>query len=290
MSSELNTVSYDQFNDIPSLGNTSKIIFSEDVYNMLCDLMNDTKNKNIENGCYLVGRKAISKDGGLFFYFDFCSSRFQTADGNYKDSAVVSTDMNKNEVKNKVEEYRNYGIKPCIMHFHTHNLNGIFESMSDQDYAVYTSMKYYFGEHENFGMLAAPNRLQGYNTIELSVIHSRDSKIIGSRCCADFYSIPNIYYSKGNQLYKIGTFPKNISHRKTPINEINRQDRFIQNFRQWNGNHLVSGRGRNPIIKEEIKDENVGYIDANGFYCFPNENQTVEFPVVEYSKFKGFGR
>lgn len=67
MSSELNTVSYDQFNDIPSLGNKAKIIFSEDVYNMLCDLMSDTKNKNIEKGCYLVGRKAISKDGGLFF-------------------------------------------------------------------------------------------------------------------------------------------------------------------------------------------------------------------------------
>lgn len=42
MSGELDTVSYDQFDDIPSLKDKAKIIFSEKVYNMLCNLMNDS--------------------------------------------------------------------------------------------------------------------------------------------------------------------------------------------------------------------------------------------------------
>lgn len=59
MSDVLNTVSYDQFDDIPSLRNNAKVIFSEEVYNNLCSLMDDTKNRNMENGCYLVERQAI---------------------------------------------------------------------------------------------------------------------------------------------------------------------------------------------------------------------------------------
>lgn len=59
MSDVLNTVSYDQFDDIPSLRNNAKVIFSEEVYNNLCSLMDDTKNRNMENGCYLVGRQVI---------------------------------------------------------------------------------------------------------------------------------------------------------------------------------------------------------------------------------------
>lgn len=43
MSDVLNTVSYDQFDDIPSLRNNAKVIFSEEVYNNLCSLMDDTK-------------------------------------------------------------------------------------------------------------------------------------------------------------------------------------------------------------------------------------------------------
>ena len=136
MSDVLNTVSYDQFDDIPSLRNNAKVIFNEEVYNNLCSLMDETKNRNMENGCYLVGRQSVFEKGSLYFYFDFCSSKFQTTDGIYRYGGVIPTDISKEEVKNKVAEYRNFGISPCIMHFHTHNLNGIFESMSDQDYAV----------------------------------------------------------------------------------------------------------------------------------------------------------
>ena len=61
------------------------------------------------------------------------------------------------------------------------------------------------------------------------------------------------------------------------------QDRYVQNLREWSGNSLVSGRGINPVTNIEIKDENVGHIDINGFYCFPYENQTIEFPTVGYT-------
>ena len=35
-----------------------------------------------------------------------------------------------------------------------------------------------------------------------------DFEYTGTRCCANFYSIPNIYYSKGNSIFKIGTYQK----------------------------------------------------------------------------------
>ena len=40
---KLNTVSYDQFIDIPSLDSGAKIIFSEKVYNYLKELIHETK-------------------------------------------------------------------------------------------------------------------------------------------------------------------------------------------------------------------------------------------------------
>lgn len=99
---ELQTVSYDQFTDIPSLGGKSKIIFSEKVYKYLNNLINETKTENAEKGCYLVGRKSISEDGALCFYFDFCSSKFQTTNGNYTNSGAIPTNNNKLDRKSVV--------------------------------------------------------------------------------------------------------------------------------------------------------------------------------------------
>lgn len=62
---DIQTVSYDQFVDIPSLGGKSKIIFSEKVYDYLNSLINQTKMEGAEKGCYLVGRKSISENGSL---------------------------------------------------------------------------------------------------------------------------------------------------------------------------------------------------------------------------------
>lgn len=287
----LNTVSYDQFADIPSLGGKSKIIFSENVYKYLNNLINETKSKNAEKGCYLVGRKSASKDedGALCFYFDFCSSKFQTTSGNYEDSGVTPTDNNKLELIDELEKYNSLGISPCVMHFHTHNLNGLYSSLSDQDYGVYATMRNQFNI-EIFGMLAAPNEPLKNETFELSVVNCRDPKVVGTRGCASFYSIPNIYYCKGSQIFKVGSFQKSRLSTKTKITELSRSDRFVQNYREWPGTSQVSGIGRNPTNNLPLVDEVVGYIDINNNLVFANENLSLEIPTIQKSKTIGFHR
>lgn len=287
---KLNTVSYDQFADIPSLGGKSKIIFSEQVYNYLNNLINETKLENAEKGCYLVGRKSISEDGNLCFYFDFCSSKFQTTEGNFANGGVVSTDNNKIELINELEKYSASEIKACIMHFHTHNLNGLYPSLSDQDYGVYATMKHQLKACEIFGMLAAPNKNLKNNTYELSVVNCRDPKIVGFRGCANFYLMPNIFYCKGNQIFKIGSFQRNELSSKTSITELSKSDRFVQNYREWSGTNLVSGIGINPINSLPIIDENVGYIDINNNLNFSGENLTLEIPKLQLTNTSGFHR
>ncbi len=281
--SDLNTVSYNQFDDIPSLGTKSKIIFSEKAYMFLNSLINETKNDNKEEGCYLVGRKSISEDGALCFYFDFCSSKFQTTDGIYSNSGVISTNSNKRELINELDKYMESGIQACIMHFHTHTLNGIFSSLSDQDYGVYATMKHQL-KCEVFGMLAAPNNNLKKETTELSVLICQDPKVIGTRGCASFYSIPNIYYVKGSEIYQVGTFRNNEAHSKTVITELSRRDRFVQNYREWKGSSIVSGIGINPDTGLQITDKNVGYIDINKSFIFQDENLALQFPDIEEQK------
>ena len=284
---EMNTVSYDQFVDIPSLGSASKIIFSEQVYNYLNMLINETKAENAEKGCYLVGRKSISKDGALCFYFDFCSSKFQTTSGNYENGAVIPTNNNKIELINELERYESLEIDACVMHFHTHSLNGLYSSLSDQDYGVYATMKQQL-KCEIFGMLAAPNKTLQNETFELSVVNCRDPKVVGFRGCANFYTIPNIFYCKGNKIFKVGSFQKSDLSPKSSITEISRSDRFVQNYREWHGSGLVSGIGKNPTNNMQIIDENIGYVDVNGSLNFPSENLTLEIPNVQLTNTSEF--
>ena len=273
----LNTVSYDQYVDIPSLGNHSKVIFSENVYNQINRLIGETQQNNSEVGCYLVGRKAISSDGELCFYFDDCTSQFQTTDGNFANGGVVPTNGNKYELLEKLEQYNASGVQACIMHFHVHNLKGLYQSFSDQDYGVYATMKHQL-KCETFGMLAAPNRSTGNGTTELSIVNCRNPKVVGTRPCANFYLIPNLYYCQGNQIYKVGSFQKNGLNSKTISTEFARPDRFVQNYREWPGANVVSGIGINPNTKSMIHDEIVGYMDVNERVNFPDENLTLEFP------------
>ena len=277
---EMNTVSYDQFVDIPSLGSASKIVFSEQVYNYLNMLINETKVENAEKGCYLVGRKSISKDGALCFYFDFCSSKFQTTSGNYANGGVLPTNNNYLELADELEKYNSLDISPCIMHFHTHNLNGLYSYLSDQDYGVYATMRHRFNL-EIFGMLAAPNKTLQNETFELSVVNCRDPRVVGTRGCANFYTIPNIFYCRGNQIFKVGSFQKNDFFPKASVTEVSRSDRYVQNYREWSGSGLVSGIGKNPTNNMQIIDENIGYVDVNGSLNFPSENLTLEIPNVQ---------
>lgn len=219
-------------------------------------------------------------------YVDFCSSKFQTTRGNYENGGVIPTDSNKIELISELEKYNSAEIGACVMHFHTHNLNGIYSSLSDQDYGVYATMKHKL-KCEIFGMLAAPNRNMKNDTFELSVLNCRDPKVVGNRGCANFYSVPNIFYCKGNQIFKVGSFQKNEIAEKTAITELSRNDRFVQNYREWQGCSFVSGIGKNPANNFQITDENVGYIDANNFLNFPNENLTLDIPSVQIRNTSG---
>ena len=51
--------------------------------------------------------------------------------GNYKSSGVIPTNSKKLELIKELEKYNSLKIDYCIMHFHTHNLNGIYSSLSD---------------------------------------------------------------------------------------------------------------------------------------------------------------
>ena len=277
---EINTVSYDQFSDIPSLGKKSKIIFSEKAFQYIIKLINETKRNNEENGCYLIGRKSISDDGALCFYFDLFTSKFETTDGNYKNSGVVPSSQSKIELLSELEKYQESGIEACIMHFHTHNLNGLFSSPSDQDYGVYATMKQKY-QCEIFGTLMAPNQNTNLDTIEITILNCRDPKIVNNRACASFYSIPNIYYCQENDIYQIGSFEKNRNYQKTIQTEFSRPDRFVQNYREWQGTNTISAIGKNPNTNEPIRDEIVGYIDTNHNFIIAKENLTLKFPTLE---------
>lgn len=273
----MNTVSYDQFVDIPSLGSKSKIIFSEQIYDYLKSLINQTKLENSEKGCYLVGRQSTTKEGVLCFFFDFCSSPFQTTNGIYANGGVIPTEKNKKELISKLEEYESLGIEPYIMHFHTHNLQGIYSSFSDQDYVVYASMKYIL-KTRIFGMLAAPNKYNQNETFEISIVNWRDQKLVRSRACANFYLIPNVFYCKGNEIYKVGSFNRSYPSSKKVTNELSRKDRYVQNYQEFKGTQLVSAIGKNPLTQSHIVDASVGYIDNRDNLCFPSENLSLEFP------------
>lgn len=286
--SEIETVSYDQFVDIPSLGDKSKIIFSEQVYNYLNGLISETISENAEKGCYIVGRKLLAAKDTMYFYFDFCSSKFQTTNGVFKNGGVISTDNNKMELINELKKYSTADIKPCIMHFHTHNYNGIFSALSDRDYGVYATMGYQLKGCEIFGMLAAPNKVLKNNTFELSGIYCFEPKLVGSRACANFYTIPNIFYCVGNQVFKVATFPKQGLSQKTGVTELGRSDKFVQNSKELPGSRVVSGIGINPVNNSLLSDDHVGYVDANGSLCFPSENLTLQVSIIRPTNTSGF--
>lgn len=276
---KLNTVSYDQFIDIPSLDSSAKIIFSEKVYNYLKKLIQETKFTEAEKGCYIVGRKSTSEKGKLCFYFDFYSSKFKTVDGNYVDGAVEPSDDNITELINELEKYDASGINACVMHFHTHNLNEIYSAYSDQDFGVYATMKHRL-KCNVLGLLAAPHKELKNETFEISAVIAEYPKIVENRGCANFYLIPNLYYCKGGNIMQIGTYPKNNVSPKTDVTEISRRDRFVQNYREWRGSEMVSGLGKNPITMLPIVDKNVGYIDVNNSLVFSDENLSLEVPTL----------
>ncbi len=162
------------------------------------------------------------------------------------------------------------------MHFHTHIKRGFYESFSDQDLKSYAEMCRNRGVSA-FGMLATPTRNEK-DKYALAIVCALKMTTIGNRTCADFYSVPNIYYCSGIDIHKIGTSPKTDVNRKTASSETSRSDRIVRNYRANVGMNAVPITTVNPT-KE--MDEVVGYIDANQTLCFPYENRSYVFGTIE---------
>lgn len=270
----LDSVSYDQYSDIPVLSNDSRIIFSEIAYKTLMLLMSDTNKTNAENGCFFVGRQSVNNPHVI--YFDYCTSEFRKTDGFFSQGACIPTEKSYDELKKKIEQSQELNVNPCVMHFHTHPTRGYFENFSDQDYSIYAKNAMDNNHCFNFGMLGFPISVDK-TAVGFSVVLATNPKIKNGKNCADFYFIQDIYYQCGNSIYKVGSFEKNYSSRKTSSNELDRIDKTIQNCQPGISHARVSGMGKIPNTNLRLEDENVGYIDVdgqivietNGFY-FPD--------------------
>lgn len=143
MSGGLDTVSYDQYKNIPSfedLNQKVKIVFSKSCYENILKMSADAIRNNREYGRFFVGKK-ISENPEVI-YFDYnIRSEFALARGPMGEGkAVQPKDENYVELNNKINEYKFNGVKPVVLHFHSHPRSGFFESFSDQDLQIYAKM------------------------------------------------------------------------------------------------------------------------------------------------------
>lgn len=282
--SMLDSVSYDQYNDIPStddLGLKTKIIFSEECYLKLWQMISKTRNSNNESGLFFVGRN--SKEDSFTIFIDYCTSEFKCTNGNISGGAVEPTDSNYDELNRQISKYRKIGKTPMVFHFHTHPRKLHYESFSDQDLSTYAKMQVDNPNTCSFGILGfpAPN---GNRTIGLSIVQPVDPQRSGEIGSANFCMWQNVYYCMGNEIYKIGQFDKKYEGRKYKQNwGLN----IVRNAHNSSKQKKVCGFGIDPNTGREINDECVGYIDVNGTMCFSYEN--MQFQFSDLSKYSGNG-
>ncbi len=207
---ELDSVSYDQYSSIPStddLGLKAKIIFSEECYLRLVQMIKKTRNSNKETGVFFVDRK--SKEDPFTILIDYCTSEFMCTDGHISDGAAEPTNLNYTELGQQISKYKEIGETPVVFHFHTHPRELHYESFSDQDLSLYAKMQLDNPTTSAFGILGfpAPN---GSMTNGLSIVQPVRPQKNGEIGSAEFYMYQNIYHCAGNEIYKVGQFDKNM--------------------------------------------------------------------------------
>lgn len=167
MNDIMDTVSYDQYNNIPSLddlGAKSKVIFSEEAYKKCMEMFMKTNRENAETGCFFVGRKAENEN--FTIYIDSYTSEFVCEDGIYSNGGASPTTQNYNELNSIIKKYKRESNTPCVFHFHTHPRFGYYESYSDQDLHIYAKMASDNKDCECYGMLGFPMK----NSFGISVV------------------------------------------------------------------------------------------------------------------------
>ena len=260
MSNVIDSVSYDQYKNIPTadeMGVNTKIIFNEDAYVKLLTLIKKTKDLESETGCFFVGRQ--SEKNPFAIIIDYFTSDFQCEDALISGGSANPTEKVYNELNKKLKEYEKNSRKASVFHFHTHPKKLHYENFSDQDLSTYAKM-------------AFDNR--SVNVFGISIVQPIKPEKINDISSANFFRFPNIYYSINNEIYKIGSFQKRYDGRTYKQNS---NGTIVKNAVENSKSNEICGLGLNPNNGERIIDESVGYIDANGTFCFPNENLNITF-------------
>ena len=275
---ELDSVSYDQYKNIPTAdenGIKTKIIFSQEALLNLFTLLNNSKKSGNETGCFFMGRASENDSNAILI--DYFTSDFKCADAFVQGGSAEPTDRCYNEVNAKYLEYKNKNQKPCIIHFHTHPRQLHYENFSDQDLSIYAKSAVDSPAFNVFGMLGFPIP-DSESSISLSVVKPVNAQVINGRVCADFYRFPNIYYAIKNELFKIGTFEKRYEGRTFKPQQYGN---IVRNAVSNSISNDVCVIGVDPNTGEKVQDESVGYIDANETYCFVNENVNLTFKKMQ---------
>ena len=274
VSNVIDSVSYDQYKNIPTadeMGVNTKIIFNEDAYVKLLTLIKKTKDLESETGCFFVGRQ--SEKNPFAIIIDYFTSDFQCEDALISGGSANPTEKVYNELNKKLKEYEKNSRKASVFHFHTHPKKLHYENFSDQDLSTYAKMAFDNRSVNAFGILGFPIP-NAENSNGISIVQPIKPEKINNIGSANFFRFPNIYYSINNEIYKIGSFQKRYDGRTYKQNS---NGTIVKNAVENSKSNEICGLGLNPNNGERIIDESVGYIDANGTFCFPNENLNITF-------------
>ncbi|MBF0926803.1 MAG: hypothetical protein HXK65_02045, partial [Clostridiales bacterium] len=94
MSNVIDSVSYDQYKNIPTadeMGIKTKIIFSQEAYLKLLTLIKKTRDLGSETGCFFVGRQ--SEKNPFNIVIDYFTSDFQCEDALISGGSANPTDQ-----------------------------------------------------------------------------------------------------------------------------------------------------------------------------------------------------
>ena len=278
MSNVIDSVSYDQYKNIPTadeMGVKTKIIFNEDAYVKLLTLIKKTKDLENETGCFFVGRQ--SEKNPFAIIIDYFTSDFQCEDALISGGSANPTEKVYNELNKKLKEYEKNSRKASVFHFHTHPRQLHYENFSDQDLSMYAKMAFDNRSINAFGILGFPIP-NAENSNGISIVQPIKPEKINNIGSANFFRFPNIYYSINNEIYKIGSFQKRYDGRKYKQNS---NGIIVKNAVENSKSNEICGLGLNPNNGERIIDESVGYIDAHGAFCFSNENLNINFSTLK---------
>ena len=224
---------------------------------------------------FFVGRQ--SEKNPFNIVIDYFTSDFRCEDALISGGSANPTEKVYNELNKKLKEYEKNSRKASVFHFHTHPKKLHYENFSDQDLSTYAKMAFDNRSVNAFGILGFPIP-NAENSNGISIVEPIEPEKINNIGSAKFFRFPNIYYSINNEIYKIGSFQKRYDGRKYKQNS---NGIIVKNAVENSKSNEICGLGLNPNNGEKIMDESVGYIDANGTFCFPNENLNINFSTLK---------